>query len=162
MARAYEKTAVSVAKSRDDISRVLTRWGVSGVSWADDFEAGVAILRFKWRSEEDVQFVARFMLKLETDEELREASVDGRSGRFSTRKFDVNQQNRGKREHRLLSMFLKNTFEAVEEGIIIAEQVFLPWLEDAEGVTVAERLGPMLGRLPETTLPKMLAEAKKR
>ena len=62
----------------------------------------------------------------------------------------------------MLSVFLKTTFEAVEEGIIIAEQVFLPWLEDAEGVTVAERLSPMLGRLPETTLPKMLAEAKKR
>ena len=157
MARAYEKTTVSVAKSRELIESTLRRWGVSGVSWSDDFDESAVILRFRWNNDE-VVFVARFILQLPTDENLKEVAIDGRTNRFSTNKFEKLCEERGRREHRLLAMFLKNTFEAVEEGIINAEQVFLPWLEDKDGVTVAERLGPIMNQLPKSSLKKMLTE----
>lgn len=155
MVRAYEKTTVSVAKSRELIENTLRKWGVSGVAWSDDFDESAVVLRFRWNNNDTV-YVARFILQLPTDEELREIAIDGRTNRFSTNKFEKLCEDRGRREHRLLAMFLKNTFEAVEEGIIAAEQVFLPWLEDKNGVTVAERLGPIMHQLPKSSLKNML------
>jgi hypothetical protein len=152
-------TVLSVAQSRELIENTLRKWGVSGVSWSDDFDESAVILRFKWK-DGDNNYVARFILQLPSDEDLRENSLDGRSGRFSSKKFERLCADRGKRQHYTLAMFIKTNFEAVEEGIITAQQVFLPWLEDKDGITVAERLGPMLHQLPKSSLPKMLEEAK--
>lgn len=153
--KAYSNTKVSVSKSREDIEYILRKWEVTGVSWFDDYQEGITILRFKWERDDRV-FVAKFPLQVESDEKLEGLAIDGRNGQFSEKKFERLQKERGKREHRLLYMFLKNTFEAVNDGIIRAENVFLPWLEDAKGFTVAERLGPIMGRLTEESLPKML------
>lgn len=158
--RAYTKTAVPVSKSREEITNTLTRWGVAGISWSDDFDEGVVILRFRWTNDDDHTFVARFMIDLEPDEKIREEAVDGRNGKFSENKYEKLLLERGKREHRLLAAYLKNAFEAVEEGLIRPEMVFLSWIEDSSGITVAERIGPIMDQLTKSTLPKMLAEAK--
>ena len=159
--RAYEGTSVSIGRSREEIDLLLRNWGVSGIQWEDDFKRGIVNLRFRWENKNDKSsYIARFQLALDDDEKLEELSIDGRSGKPSEKKLDRLKAERGKREHRVLSAFLKNVFEAVEQGIIDAEAVFLPWIEDSEGLTVYERLGPVMKRLNITTLPKALKSAK--
>ena len=158
--RAYEKTAISVAKSRGDIDAVLRKWGVTGISWGEDYDSGIVVLRFRWKREDDgQQYAARFTIQIKTDKELEEESIDNRSGRYSEKKHLRLKNARGKREHRVLFFMLKSLFEAVEDGLMVPEQVFLPWIEDVDGLTVFERIGPVMGQLTGSTLPKALKEA---
>lgn len=157
--RAYDGTSVSIGRSREQIDALLRDWGVSGVQWEDDFEEGLVNLRFRWDND-GTQYVARYQIPLADDEKLIEQAIDGRSGKPSEKKLERLKAERGKREHRLLAAFLKNVFESVEEGIIVAEAVFLPWIEDSEGVTVYERLGgDVMKQLGSTSLPKALNPA---
>lgn len=153
--RAYEGTSVTIRRSREEIDSLLKNWGVSGIQWEDDFERGIVNLRFRWEND-DTKHVARYTVALDDDEKLREAAIDGRSGKPSEKKFERMKAERGKREHRVLAAFLKNVFEAVEQGIIDAEAVFLPWLEDSEGFTVYERLAPVMKKIGSIPLPKAL------
>lgn len=157
--RAYDGTSVTIGRSREEIDTLLRNWGVSGIQWEDDFERGVVNLRFRWEND-SVHYVARYQIVLDSDEELRELAVDGRSGKPSEKKFERLRLERGKREHRVLAAFLKNVFEAVEQGIIDAEAVFLPWLEDSEGHTVYERIGPVMKKIGSMSLPRALNPAE--
>jgi len=159
--RAYEDTSVSVAKSREEIDRILISWGVQGIQWEDNFDSGIAVLRFRWKREVDgTVLVARFHVALESEEKLREMAIDGRNGKFSKKKYDRLKQQQGKREHRVLSGFIKNSFEAIEEGIISAEALLMPWLEDSTGKTVYDKVGPVLSQLASTPLHKALEPSK--
>ena len=157
--KAYEGTSVTISRSREQIDTLLRNWGVSGIQWEDDFKSGTVNLRFRWEND-GTNYVARFRLALDDDEKLEELSVDGRSGKPSEKMLERLKVERGKREHRVLAAFLKNVFEAVEQGIIEAEAVFLPWIEDSEGMTVYERLGPVMKQLKSTSLPKALKAGK--
>lgn len=157
--RAYEGTSVSIARSREEIDTLLRNWGVSGILWEDNFNKGIVNLRFRWENE-DVHYVARYQIVLDSDEKLRELAIDGRSGNPSEKKFERMLAERGKREHRVLAAFLKNVFEAVEQGIIDAQAVFLPWLEDSEGHTVYERIGPVMKKIGTMSLPKALGSGE--
>lgn len=158
--KAYEGTSVTIGRTREQIDTLLRQWGVQGVQWEDDFDDGSATLRFRWKNDDDTTFVARYKLDLESDEQIREKAIDLRNGKFSENKYERLIKERGKREHRLLLAFLKNVFEAVGEGIISAEAVFLPWLEDAEGKTLYERIKPAMNQLGSASLPKALAAAE--
>jgi len=155
--KAYDNTNVGIAKSRGDIDVILRRWGVTGISWGEDYDSGIVVLRFRWKREDDgQQYSARFTIQIETDKELEEKAIDQRSGRHSDKKHLRLKNNRGKREHRVLFYMLKSLFEAVEEGLMVPEQVFLPWIEDVEGITIFERIGPVMGELTGASLPKAL------
>lgn len=158
--KAYDGTSVSIARSREEIDVLLRKWGVSGILWEDDFDHGVATLRFRW-DHEGTQYVARYQITLDSEEDLRELAVDGRSGNPSEKKFERLKADRGKREHRVLSAFLKNVFEAVDQGIIDAQAIFLPWLEDSEGYTVYERIGPVMKNMGAMPLGRALNSAEK-
>ena len=158
--RAYEGTSVAVGRSREQIDEILRRWGVSGIQWEDDYENGLAQLRFKWKREDNSELVARFRVELESDEELNELAVDKRSGQFSEKKYERIKADRGKREHRVLLNLLKNMFEAIEEGIIPAEALLLPWIEDSTGQTVYEKVEPNLHQLASKPLHKALTGDK--
>lgn len=157
MSRAFEKTSVGISKSRGDVDAVLRKWGVTGISWAEDYDTGIIVLRFRWKRQDDGHlFSARFTIQVKTDEELEELAVDKRSGRFSDKKYLRLKNARGKREHRVLFHMLKNLFDAVQEGLMLPEQAFLPWIEDVDGVTVFERIGPIMDALPTQSLHKAL------
>lgn len=158
--RAYAGTTVAISKSREEIDNILRKWGVAGIQWEDDFDIGYASLRFRWKrkAEEDAELVARFRLDMDGEDDLKELAVDKRSGQFSEKKYERLKADRGKREHRILLNLLKNMFEAIEEGIMPAEALLLPWIEDSTGKTVYEKLEPNLGQLSSTTLHKALEE----
>jgi len=144
----YESTSVSVGRSREQIDEMLRSWGVSGIQWEDDFDKGVCHLRFRWKGDGEEggtqETVARFRIDMKSETELRELAVDGRSGKFSEKKYKRVKADRGKREHRLIFNLLKNMIESIEEGILPARSLLLPWIEDGEGVTVFERLSPYM------------------
>jgi len=154
--RAYEDTPVTVSRSREEIDKILRAWGVSGIQWEDDFERGFVTLRFRWKRETGNTLVARFRISLESEDDLREEAIDGRSGKFSQKKYDRLKMHRGKREHRVLASFIKNAFEAIEDGILTAEALLMPWLEDSTGATVYEKIEPVLDQLAAAPLHKAL------
>ena len=157
--RAYSETTVAVSKSRDQIANILLKWGVTGIQWEDQFDVGLAQLRFRWLRDDDSELVARFRVELDSSSDLREKAIDNRSGRFSEKKYERLKAERGKREHRLLLNLLKNMFEAIEEGIIPAEALLLPWIEDVDGKTVYDKVAPNLAQLASKPLHKALAPA---
>ena len=92
MGRQYAKrTAVSVGRSREEIQRLLTDWGCKQIAWADDYGEGRTMLRFVWEHNTG-SFLARFVLKLPSEEELRRAAQDNRNGAFSERKFEEGEK----------------------------------------------------------------------
>lgn len=159
MAR-HKGASPPIEKTRGDIADLLKKWGVVGIAWVDDFGKSASVLRFQWEKDNNRKYVARFELKLEDEDELESKAVDGRTGRFSQNKYLRLKEVHGRREHRLLYIWLKDTFEAVSEGIIEADAVFLPWIEDSSGQTVFERISPVLAEIRESSLPRALTAAE--
>jgi hypothetical protein len=140
-----ENTVVPPGESREEITDLLRLWGVTGIRWSENFENYRVMLEFVWQHE-GVSYHARMNVALPDDEKLKEEAKHKRHGTLLPDKFKRLKASRGWREHRVLSIFLKGAFEAIENGIITPEQLFLPWLVGSDGRTVAEAIGP---RLPE-------------
>jgi hypothetical protein len=157
--RFAEDTSVPVAKSRGEIDRLLREWGAKGIQWSDDFEHDTSVLRFVWRFE-DLDYLARFTVRLPGRAELEEHAIDGRTGRVSERKLEALLDARGKREHRLLLLWLKAALNAVEAGLVTAETLFLPFLEGRDGQTVGEIAVPRLTELTSGSAIKLLGPAR--
>lgn len=143
--RYAEGTDVSVAKSRAEIDALLKRWGCQKLGWAEELDAGRAVLQFVWRHGEQ-DYMARFGITMPTDEELQAQALDGRTKRFSETKLAKLKDARGRVEFRQLALWLRACLNAVDAGIIRPEAVFFPWLVGRDGRTVWESAAP---RLPE-------------
>ncbi len=154
-----KNTAVAVSKSRAEIDSLLRQWGCDGIQWTDDFRQGVVQLRFIWKHDE-VQYRARIEVALENDETTRQIAVDGRNGKFSPTLYAKLSAEKGKREHRVLLLWLKAALNAVDDGIVAAEAIFLPFLEDKSGRTVAQVVGAQMHELLKGSAIKLLGPAK--
>jgi len=141
-----EHTDVPTEESRGQINKLLKDWGVSGIQWTEDYENHRVVLQFVWRHNE-LPYMAKLSVNLPTDADLVEVAKHKRSGRVLEDKLEGLKETRGWREHRVLYIFLKGSFEAIENGIITAEQLFLPWLVGRDGRTVGEVIGPRLPAL---------------
>jgi hypothetical protein len=143
--RYAQTTSVAVSKTKGEIDDLLRTWGASQLGWHDDFDSGKVYLRFMWYFQE-APFRACFSLDLPSKEALEEEACHLTTGKFSQVKYDKLCKRRGMVEHRGLLLFLKAVFNAVDLGIITAEQVFLPYLEDDQGRTVADLVVPQLAK----------------
>lgn len=162
MRRYAQDTSVPIGRSRGAIDQLLRDWGCDQLQWSDDYARGRVRLRFVWRRD-DVSYVARFDLQLPTDEALRAQAVDSRdtSGRrIAEGKLAKLRAARGQSEHRLLLLWLKAALNAVDAGIVDAAALFLPFLEDKDGATVAEMALPRLGKLLVGTADRLLEGPK--
>lgn len=140
MARLYaEDTRVPLSQTRGEIDRLLRGWNCDGIQWTDEHVRGRVTLRFLW-TRQSVTYVARFAIAIPTDAEIQKSGL-------SPSKVEKALRDRGKREHRLLLLWLKAAFNAIEGGIIPAELLFLPWLEGRDGQTVGEKALPRLQQL---------------
>lgn len=147
MGRKYANdTSVPVSKSRGEIEKLLRVWGANQMQWSDDFEGGKAMLRFIWEHE-GTNYTARFVVDVPTAKEIKEESLDGRTGKFSQAKYDKAMERRGMVEHRELALLMKAIFVAVDCGLITAEQVFMPFLEGQDGRTIGECVLPELAKI---------------
>ncbi len=155
MTRYANTTTVAVAKSRADIDSLLRQWGCDGIRWTDQFLEGLVRLEFVW-NHDGTNYGARFSLQLPDDDELRAESVHATTGRFLQAKFDKLSKARGRSEHRVLLLWLKAAFNAVEAGIVTAETLFLPFIVDANGQTFAEVALPRLPMMLEGGAEQLL------
>lgn len=162
MAKRYAKrTAVSVSKSRGEIDALLRKWGANQLQWSDDHDEGLVMLRFLWKHREQ-SFVARFVIRVPPDQDLREEAKHATTGVFSQTKYDKLAKRRGMVEHRELALLLKAIFVAVDAGIISAEQVFLPFIEGSDGQTLSETIIPRLAEFHKHGSVKCLLETNPR
>lgn len=158
MPRRYaDGTSVSVLKSRTEIDALLQRWGASACSWTDDWGTGRTRLEFVWHRN-GLDYHARFEIKLPDDEDLREEARHARTREVLESKLERLRAARGRQEHRRLLLWLKATFEAVEDGIVEADAVFLPFLVGKDGRTFAEHALPNLPKLLEGAATRLLPE----
>ncbi len=159
--RFAEGTSVSMGKSRGEIDDLLRAWGCNGVSWLDDYEAGAVQLQFRWVRDDAagarLTYLARFTLKLPTDDDLRSRAIDGRTKRFSQNKLDQLRKANGQTEHRILLLWLKAAFNAVDAGIVEAAVLFLPFLVGQDGQTVADVAVPKLAKLLRGSAMQLLS-----
>lgn len=149
MRKYAQDTTVPVSKSREEISALLQQWGCDGVQWSDGFSDGRVTLRFRWSRANPAgieSYVARISVQLPTRDQLAKSPQvkDGRTGHVSDKKLAEAIQKLGRSEHRLILLWLKAAFNAVDAGIIEASAIFLPFLEGKDGVTVHERVAPQL------------------
>jgi hypothetical protein len=159
MRRYAEDTAVPISRSRGEIDTLLRSWGAQGIQWTDDYEHDRVILRFVWPRGEQ-RFMARFAIRLPGRADLEPGAIDRRTRRVSSGKLERLMADRGKREHRVLALWLKAALNAVDCGLVEAETLFLPFLEDRNGNTVAELALPRLGILLEGSATKLLGDGR--
>jgi hypothetical protein len=167
MRRFAEDTEVPVARSRGEIEKLLKDWGVDGMSWGDDFKSGVVTLHFIWEKVEtravggqpltSSRFTARVCFDLEPVEALRKKCLKPYSGgQIHQAKFEKLMAARGRREHRVLLLWLKAAFNAIDSHIISAEELFLPFLEGPDGRTVGQVALPRLRMLLTENADRLL------
>lgn len=151
--RYAQKTMVAVVQSRGEIDKLLRQWGCDMIQWTDEFDEDRVTLRFVW-NHDDRKYMARFSLGIEPID--METVQNYKTGGVAEGKLAKAQANRGKQEHRLLLLWLKAALNAVDANLIDAATLFLPFLEDSEGRTVAEVALPRLAQLPGGTVKGLL------
>lgn len=130
-----------VSKTRTEIDKLLHAWGCRKIAWMDDFDEGSLTIQFIWTDEEAVQYAAQFSIDLTPPSGLTERQADAEvRGRMRT-----------------LLYWLRGAVDAVAAGVILPEQVFLPFLVGADGQTVSDVLLPKLRELPGQTVRALLA-----
>lgn len=133
------QTTVSVGKSRDQIDRLLREWECDGVRWTDHFSQGKSILEFTWTPlQSKTTFMARFEI-LDPDEK--------------------NLEQGRRRIYRVLRIFLVGQFNAVAEGLVSLEEVFLSHIVGPNGQTIAQQLLPRMSELVESDANHLLLES---
>jgi len=143
-----DDTEVPISRSRGQIDDLLREWGAAGVAWADSWEQGLVTLQFTWLHPKTTKrYVAKVQLRLRTDEQLRQLARHRQTGRIAEGKLEKLKAGRGRQEHRALLLWLKGAFNAVALGIITPEQIFLSWMQGADGRTVYEVVEPELDQV---------------
>lgn len=161
MRRYAQDTDVGIGRSRDQINKLLREWSCESIAWIDDFKGGNVTLQFvvprkPSGSEIPVTYPVQFTIKLPDDAALKKSALDGRTYCFSQRKFEKLQSERGRREHRVLLLWLKAALEAVAEKLVDFEALFLPFMVGTDGRTVADVFVPNLPRLSGGTVRGLL------
>lgn len=141
-------TTISVEKSKGDISKLLREWGCERIAWEEDFKEGHIALLFVWRRDGQA-YAARLEIKILTEEQARKdpANMDRRTEEPSEARVRDAVARAGRSEMRLLLLWLKAAFAAVDAGIISADIVFLPFFVVRSGQTVSDVVRPNLHNL---------------
>lgn len=157
--RPYGRTTkVAIEKSRGEIDRLLREFDAKSIQWTDNLDENTSTLRYIWTHEGN-DYLARFTINLDPIDE--DDALDLRTGEVSANKLGKLRANQGKQEHRLLLLWLKASLNAVDAGLVDAATIFLPWLEDKHGSTVADVILPKLSLLTTGRATRLLPAHKK-
>jgi hypothetical protein len=127
------------------IEKLLRKWGVENISWSEEFNIGVSVLRFRWQENSDSPLlISKFVISIPSEDDLTDQSKDNRTGKFSDKKYNRLKNELGNKEYRALFNLLKALFIAVEEKILSPSQIFFPWIEDFDGQTLYDKIQPSL------------------
>lgn len=146
--------ATSGAKARDEISKILRRFGCESIGFMDDFTESTVLLAFTHRGRQ-VQLKASAK---------GWAQIFVKEHPWSFRRRDTKQQYEDKALRQglvavnsILRDWIKGQVTAVECGILSFEAVFLPYMLTANGEPIIDRLrrqSPELLALPVTSTPE--------
>lgn len=136
-------TSVPVERTQQEIIALLREWECGSIQWAEDFEKHIVVLEFTWRAPSKAIYRMHFEMHL--------PSKDPRTDR----PLNEDKRKQGARSmHRLLLLKLKADLNAVRAGLAKAEEIFLPWMVDTNGKTIAEFLIPQLEQKFKALPPK--------
>lgn len=143
-------TAVPVEKSKEEIARLLRQWGCIGLQWTENWKQSNAQLRFCW-PHNGVEYIVRLSLVFPTDAEMeRTCTIRHKTRDARLAWLDKEREQTARAIYRIVLIKLKADFNMVSAKMATVVEVFLPFLEDAQGRTVAEIATP---RLPELLGP---------
>jgi hypothetical protein len=155
--RYAEDTKVAIGKTRDQIARLLATWRCEEIGWMDRFNANQVVLQFvipKIVKGKPVAYRVQFTISVESEESIRKRCTGSRG--LAEQRYQHEMADRGRREHRVLHLWLKAALEAVEEKIVSFEAVFLPFFVGTDGQTVADVIVPNLERLASMPANRLL------
>lgn len=125
-------TSVPVDKTKNEISTLLRDWKCMSITWGEHFDPPAGILEFTWVHDEAIYRI-RFTIKIPT--------TDPRTNRTLNAE---RQAQAARSAYRLLLLKLKADLNATRAGLAKAEEIFMPWMVDLSGKTIAEVLIPQL------------------
>jgi len=145
MARYATGTTVSAERSEVEIKRTLTRYGADDVVTGQSARKRQAFVQFQYKG---LPIEIRISLPDINAKEFQETP----SGR---RKRDAVQANMAwtkacKQQWRVLLLMIKANLEAVENEVLPATEVFLPWLLLPTGETLAKALESKIANVLES------------
>lgn len=137
MAKYAENTEVSSAKSKEDIERILTRYGAGKFMYG--WEGSRAVVLFEARGKR-----VRFVLPL-PDRNSRDITHTPARGTLRSREQqDQAYEQAVRQKWRALALTIKAKLEAVESGISVFESEFLGKIVLPSGETVEEYMIPQV------------------
>lgn len=136
MARYAENTSVPVSRSRDEIQRIVERYGAEAFGYLT--APGGAMIEFAIRGRR-----YRFLLPLPDAADKRFTQTP--TGRSRTSEGARTEHDKAVRQAwRALALYVKAQLEAVEAGIVSFEVAFLPYVVLPSGRTVADDVAPLV------------------
>jgi hypothetical protein len=145
-------TASTGASARDDITKVLRRFGCESVGFMDDFDKHEVLLAFSHRGRQvqlraSAKGWAQMFLKAEPWTHRRRGTRhDYEQGALRQGHIAVNS---------ILRDWIKGQMTAVECGILSFEAVFMPYMLTSDGRTVMDRIEETK-ILPDPEQPKVV------
>lgn len=137
--KAYQQSATPVAKSQEEIRRILSKYGADGCQFSEDWKTMVLRIRFLYTIGK-TQHVVCFNVPI--------PKAEGRSGAGRSRTSNQIQKLQEQYERgiwRAVFWAIKSRVEAVEFGIETFEEAFLSHFEIPEtGQQIGEVLIPRL------------------
>ena len=136
--------ATSGAAARDDISKLLRRFGCESIGFMDDYEKGEVLLAFRHRGR---NMQLRASAKGWAALFLKENPWNGYR-RMARSKYEANALQQGQiAVNSILRDWVKGQVMAVETGILSFEAVFMPFMLLPDGQPLIERMAAQ-GLLP--------------
>jgi hypothetical protein len=133
-ARYARETSVPIEATRNEIERLLLRYGATGFFFGTEDRTSIIGFRMKER-------MFKFRLTVPPSADYKQAA----NGRLRTQGAWHNAWDQAKRSYwRALLLVVKAKLEAVEVGIVTFEDEFMPQTVMPDGQTVAEWMGPQL------------------
>lgn len=155
MPRYAEKTSVSSMESRNEIERVLTRYGASAFTYGWDEDRNLTIIGFRLKTRQ-----IKFTLPLPSrnDKAITHTPAKNQARNLAGRNTAYEQAV--KQRWRALLLIIKAKLEAIDAGIVTLEDEFLSQTMLSDGSTIAEWAGPQVDEVYRTGgMPQLLPGA---
>lgn len=139
-----EATSVPIAKSRTEIDKLLKEHGVLGVQWTDNHKDGITKLGFVIEHA-GAHHMVRFVIRTLPDAVLMK-DCHLSSGRYRERAAWLvrERDQRNRQAYRVVLGKLRNDFAMVHAGLATMVEVFLPFVQNTDGRSLAEVVVPEL------------------
>ena len=142
MGRYASNTEVSVDRSQAEIRKTIERYGGDNVVIGTSRSQRVARIQFSYKD-----MPLQISVNLPDPNAKRFWHTLGGRRRRNSEVAYKEWEKDCRRLWRVLLLLVKAQFEVIENHVLSAEEVFLPWLLLTDGQTVAERNVPLLSKL---------------